>query len=127
MITLKILIRELEAPALEVPTLLEKGLEVHFGMDMRKSTPCYPLSQHPCLQQAGPDEPAVAGGRSSIFPPESTFLGFPDSGIPLKLSPLGKGVWGEPVFCCGFCCCCCLLFERDPSFPILAANGGDLA
>lgn len=100
MITLKILIRETAAPALQVPTLLEEGLEAHFGMDVQKSTPRYPLSQHPCLQQAGPAEPAAAGGQSSIFPPESTFLGFSDSGIPPELSPLGKGVWREPVFCC---------------------------
>jgi len=56
MITLKVLIRELEIPALPVPTWLEKGL------DTRKSTQCYPLSQHRCLQQAGPAEPAAAGG-----------------------------------------------------------------
>lgn len=83
--------RALEAPALQVPTLLEKGLEAPFGMEVRKSS----------RQQAGPAELVVAGGQSSIFPPESTFLGFPDSGIPPKLSPLGKGVWGEPVFCYG--------------------------
>lgn len=51
MITLKILSRELKAPALQVPTLQGKGLEVHFGMDVRKSIP-----------QAGPAEPAATSG-----------------------------------------------------------------
>lgn len=46
-VTLKILPEEPKAPALRLPTLLGKGLEVHFGMAVRKSTSHYPFPSTP--------------------------------------------------------------------------------
>lgn len=46
-VTLKILMGEPKAPALQLPILLEKGLEVYFGMAVQKSTSHYPFPSTP--------------------------------------------------------------------------------